>query len=174
VIFVSDTTTLNYLILTESADVLPALFGRVYVQSAVLTELSHSRSPEAVRAFAASPPEWLIMRDPARTDPTSRLGAGETSAIALAEELDADWVLMDERKGTKEAQSRGLRVVGTLTLLEEAGARGIVDYEKTRDRLVNETSFYVAEEVLRESERRYREQKQTREEKRDTNSDPES
>lgn len=162
-IVVSDTTPLNYLILTESVHVLPGVFGRVYVPSAVVKELSHPKSPEAVRAFAASPPEWLTVRDPTRTDPTLRLGGGETAAIALAEELKADWVLMDERKGAREAQSRGLRVVGTLTLLEEAGAKGLLDYERTRDRLVSGTTFYVAEEVLRESERRYRERKQLHE-----------
>lgn len=162
-IVVSDTTPLNYLILTESAHVLPALFGRVYVPTAVLTELSHARSPEAVQAFASSPPEWLTVQDPARTDPASRLGAGETAAIALAEELKADWVLMDERKGSREAQGRGLRVAGTLTILEEAGAKGLLDYEETRDRLVNGTTFYVAEAVLRESERRYQERKAAQE-----------
>jgi predicted nucleic acid-binding protein len=161
VIVVSDTTPLNYLILTETLHVLPALFGQVYIPSAVLSELSHAKSPDTVRAFAASPPEWLTVRDPTRTDLTLKLGSGETAAIALAEELKADWVLMDERKGSREAQSRGLRVVGTLTILEEAGAKGLLDYEQTRDRLIGETTFYATKEVLRESERRYRERKQS-------------
>ncbi|MGO9471681.1 MAG: hypothetical protein ACLQIB_15195 [Isosphaeraceae bacterium] len=43
----------------------------------------------------------------------------------------------------------------------EAGARNLLDYEKARDRLVNETSFYVTDEALRESERRYRDRNQT-------------
>ena len=162
-IVVSDTTPLNYLILTETVHVLPALFGQVYVPSAVLSELSHAKSPETVRAFAASPPEWLTVQDPTQTDPTLKLGSGETAAIALAEELKADWVLMDERKGSREAQSRGLRVAGTLTILEEAGVKGLLDYEQTRDRLVSETTFYATEEVLRESERRYHERRQVRE-----------
>ena len=55
-IVVSDTTPLNYLILVDSVHVLPALFGRVYAPSAVITELSHRKTPEAVRNWAASPP----------------------------------------------------------------------------------------------------------------------
>lgn len=159
-IVVSDTTPLNYLILTETLHVLPALFGQVYVPSAVLSELSHAKSPDAVRAFAASPPEWLTVQDPTRTDPTLKLGSGETAAITLAQELEADWVLMDERKGSREAENRRLRVAGTLTILEEAGAKGLLDYDETRDRLVGETTFYATEQVLRESERRYHERKQ--------------
>lgn len=165
-IVVSNTTPLNYLILGGAAHVVPSLFGRVYVPSAVIAELSHARSPEAVRAFAASPPEWLTVRDPARVDVTLRLGSGESAAIALAVELGADWILMDERKVTREAQGRGLRAVGTLTLLEEAGARGLIDYEPTRDRLVNGTTFYVTEEVLRESEQRYHDRKHALEQER--------
>jgi predicted nucleic acid-binding protein len=161
VIVVSDTTPLNYLILTATVHVLPAIFGRVYAPSAVLGELSHARSPEAVRAFAASPPEWLTVQDPLQVVPTLKLGGGETAAIALAEELRADWVLLDERKGSRVAQGRGLRVAGTLTILEEAGARGLLDYEETRDRLVNQTTFYATEEVLRESERRFQQRKQS-------------
>jgi predicted nucleic acid-binding protein len=77
------------------------------------------------------------VQDPTQLDPTLKLGGGETAAIALAEELEADWVLMDERKGSRVAQGRGLRVAGTLTILEEAGAKGLLDFEETRDRLVS-------------------------------------
>ena len=55
-IVVSDTTPLNYLILIDAADVLPKLFGQVYAPSAVLTELSHTRSPELVRKWASGLP----------------------------------------------------------------------------------------------------------------------
>ena len=158
-IVVSDTTPLNDLIFTESVHVLPVLFGRVYAPSAVSVELSHAKSPDPVRAFADSPPEWLTVQDPSRIDLSQKLGNGEAAAIASAEELRADWVLMDERKGSREAHNRGLRVVGTLTLLEEAAAKGLLDDERTRDRLVNGTTFYVADEVLREFERRYQDRK---------------
>ena len=155
-IVVSDTTPLNYLILIDSAHVLPALFGRVNAPSAVIRELAHLRSPEPVRRWTDSPPEWLIIQDPTSIDPSLRLGRGETAAIALAEELQADWFLLDERKGSREAESRGYRVAGTLGIIEEAGARNLIDYYETRNRLVVETTFYVTDDVLEESERRFR------------------
>jgi predicted nucleic acid-binding protein len=165
---VSNTTPLNYLILTELTEVLPTLFGRVYAPPGVIEELSHPRSPESVRAWASSPPGWLVVRGATQVDETlpKALQKGEVEAISLAQELGADWVLIDERKASREAESRGLRVVGTLGILEEAGARNLLDYEKGRDRLVNDTSFYVTDDVLRESERRYQDQKQAREQDR--------
>jgi predicted nucleic acid-binding protein len=158
-IAVSDTTPLNYLILTDSVHVLPTMFARIYAPSAVIKELSHPKSPDAVQAWAGRPPEWLIVKDPMHTDPSLGLGAGETGAIALAEELNADWVLVDERKGSRAAESRGLRVAGTLGIIEEAGAKGLLDYEQTRNRLVDDTTFYVTDDVLRQSEQRFRERK---------------
>jgi predicted nucleic acid-binding protein len=158
-IVVSDTTPLNYLVLIGSDHVLPALFGRVYAPSAVIKELSHPRTPKVVQSWVSQPPVWLIVRDPSRVDPTLTLGSGEAAAIALAEELKADWVLLDERKGSREAESRGFRVAGTLGVLEEGGARNLLDYERMRDLLVAETTFYVTEDVLRESEHRFRTRK---------------
>jgi predicted nucleic acid-binding protein len=132
-IVVSDTTPLSYLILTGSVHVLPAIFGRVYAPSAVIKELSHSKSPEAVRAWASSPPVWLAVQDPAHTEPQPKLGVGETVVISLALELEADRVLIDDRDGSREAKPSGLTVVGTLGVLEEAAKRGLIGIELTRD-----------------------------------------
>ena len=163
-IVVSDTTPLNYLILIDATDVLPALFGRVYAPKAVIVEHSDARSPRPVREWASSPAQWLTVQEPAQVDETlpKKLQKGEVKAISLAQELGADWVLIDERKASREAERRGFRVAGTLVILEEAGAGNILDYQKSRDRLVDETSFYVTDDVLRESERRYLERQRSR------------
>jgi hypothetical protein len=97
-IVVSDTSPLNYLVLIEQVQVLPMLFGRVVVPPAVMTELQHAGAPDAVRAWAASPPAWLEIQPPARMEPLLGLGAGEAQAIRLAQELHADAVLIDERR----------------------------------------------------------------------------
>ncbi len=88
-IVVSDTTPLNDLILIEAADVLPALFVRVYAPTAVMRELSDPRGPQPVRAWAGSPPEWLTVQEPSQVDETlsKPLHKGEMEAISLAQEL---------------------------------------------------------------------------------------
>jgi predicted nucleic acid-binding protein len=147
---VSDTTPLNYLVLTATVDVLPAIFGRVYVPSAVINELSLPRSPAVVRQWASTPPAWLTVQDPAQIDPLLKFGAGEAAAISLALEIGADRILIDERKGYKAARQRGLGTSSTLGVLEEASHRGLINFEEKLDRLVKETTFYVTEEVLQE------------------------
>ncbi len=162
-IVVSDTTPLNYLILIGSVEVLPAIFGRVYAPSAVIAELSHSRSPQVVRTWASSTPEWLTVQDPSRLDASLKLDAGETSAISLALELKADRVLIDERKGYKAVLQRGLKPASTLGVIEEASYRGLLDFEIAIERLEKETTFHISEEVLEEFKRQVRQKKRSQE-----------
>lgn len=65
-IVVADTTPLRYLVFIGEAHVLPRLYGNVYVPPEVLAELGRSKSPhlEAVRSWANSPPEWILVREP--------------------------------------------------------------------------------------------------------------
>ena len=57
----------------------------------------------------------------------AKRGAGEKAAIALARELPADIVLMDDKKAIQEARKRGLRPVRMLTILDAAAERGFVE-----------------------------------------------
>ena len=54
----------------------------------------------------------------------------ESEAIALATEVYADVVLMDEQAGRQEALRRGLKVVGTLSVLNEAEQVGLVNFDE--------------------------------------------
>jgi predicted nucleic acid-binding protein len=63
-IVVADTTPINYLILIEEIDVLPALYGRVVVPCAVSEELMCSRAPLKVREWMKQPPGWLEILSP--------------------------------------------------------------------------------------------------------------
>lgn len=155
-IVVSNTTPFNYLILIESDHVLPVLFGRVYARSAVLKELSHPKTPEAVRAWAGNPPAWLTVQDPVQIGP-SKLGMGEAAAIALALELKAERVLIDDRDTSKEAVRSGLNVVGTLNILEEAAKRSLLDIEqKTKE--LKQTNFRASDKLYEAILERVKEQ----------------
>lgn len=108
-IVVSNTSPLNYLILIEAIEVLPELFQRVFIPTKVHEELADLRSPQTVRDFVKSPSPWLIERMPSQVDVTLKLHAGEAHAIALAEELKAGRLLIDERRGYEVAKVQSLR-----------------------------------------------------------------
>ena len=129
-IVVSDTTPIHYLILIEKESILPALFAEIVIPAAVITEMTHPNAPERVRSWAESPPEWVTVRF-GKEEILSRitgLGSGETSAIAIAIELEADGLLTDDRKAIREAVNNGLSVLTTFALLELASRKGLVDF----------------------------------------------
>jgi predicted nucleic acid-binding protein len=104
-IVVAETTPLNYLILIGEIDVLAKLYGRVVIPQAVQEELMRSRAPASVRAWIESPPEWLEILSPTVSDTAlAKLDAGERDAIALAEELSADQLIVDELLGRRDGR----------------------------------------------------------------------
>jgi hypothetical protein len=125
---------------------------------AVILELAHDRSPALVRAWASAPPTWLIVKEPTNPGSPSVLGPGETEAIALAEELHADWLLIDERDGRDEARRRGLNVIGLLAVLDQGADRNLIDLPQAIERL-RDTNFFVAQTLLDEILRRDLERK---------------
>jgi len=148
-IVIADTTPLNYLVLIDRDQVLPQLYGRVLIPVAVWQEFQRPETPQPVRAWIAQPPAWLQIRPVERTPSLAieNLGAGECEAIALAEELHADRLIMDDRAARRIATQRHLIVIGTLGVLTEAADRGLIDFSDTIARL-RQTSFYVSPEVL--------------------------
>jgi predicted nucleic acid-binding protein len=92
VIVVADASPLRYLILIEHTQVLPALYGRVIVPPAVITELTRERTPNLVRTWMVERPDWLHLQAPTQVVAPMRtdLGEGEREAIRLAVEMAAD------------------------------------------------------------------------------------
>ena len=127
-IVVSDTSPLNYLVLIGHIDILPTLFGRVIVPPIVLLELQHSRAPATVRKWADHPPSWREVRAPTTTAEFGNLGAGETDAITVAQELRADIILIDDRAGTRATQKLGLQDIGTLGVIKMAAQRQLLSF----------------------------------------------
>lgn len=136
-IVVADTSPLNYLIRLGHPDVLRKIYGRVLVPRAVLIEMRHPEAPSEVRAWASAPPTWFEERQVLQIDVglTAELGAGEREAISLALEVHADVLLIDERAGRHEAETRHIEVAGTLAVLLQASLRGYFDFPEALKRL---------------------------------------
>lgn len=144
---IADTGPVNYLLLVGHIDILPALFERVILPSPVRDELANADAPALVRDWIADPPRWLEIRQTSVPDAVADLGVGETAAITLAMELNADLLLMDERRGVKAARRHGIEVTGTLGILSRAGERGIINLAEAFDR-IRQTNFRYQQEIM--------------------------
>src|ERR1700686_4836191 len=147
-IVVADTGPIHYLVLIGAADVLKPLYSRVLVPRTVAGELQEARTPAAVRAWMAQPPEWCEIRPDPPSEPALQfLDPGDRAAIPLALSLDAGRLLIDEQAGRAEAERRHLLVTGTLGVLAEAHRAGLLDFEVALAQL-QQTNFYVSADLV--------------------------
>jgi len=149
-IVISDTSPINDLVLIGEIGLLPSLYQRVLIPDAVLSELLDEGSPAAVAAWASMLPDWAEVVLTAVDASGSSLDAGEFAAIALAESLKGETLLlMDDAEGRAEATRRGLPITGTLGVLRAAAHRQLVDIASAVDRLdparprLDRTNFYI-------------------------------
>jgi uncharacterized protein len=148
-IVVADTSPLNYLLQINCESVLPALYKRIIIPSAVLAELSHPDTPAVVANWLLRLPVWIEIRQMAsQADPSLvLLDPGEREAIQLAQEHQAVLLLIDERRGRMEAQRRGLATTGTLGVLLAAHRHGLLNAEVVYQQLVTTTNFRSTPEL---------------------------
>jgi len=121
-IVISNATPLRYLIEIELVHVLKELFGTIIIPQAVSSELQHKNTPQKVKDWIQAPPEWLEIRQAnlALFTPQKQIGKGEHETIALALELNADAVLIDDRGARQGAMGANLFIIPTLAVLERA------------------------------------------------------
>jgi uncharacterized protein len=82
---------------------------------------------------------------------TASLDRGEAEAIALAIEMSADWILMDETDGRSSASRAGLQVTGVIGIPLRAKRRGELSLLKPElEALRTEARFFIGGHLERE------------------------
>lgn len=151
----SDTSPISNLIDLDHVWLLPRLFQEVVIPTKVAYELGQNQGFQTKWQVVQSS-DWLVIRSPNEAFlplPTTEkpLDPGETEAIALALELKADLLLIDERAGFKVAQSLNIRTLGVLGMLVEAKRTHLVPSVKPLlDQLREEIGFWVSEKLYQQ------------------------
>ncbi len=147
-IVVADTSPLNYLLLIDEIDLLPAIFGQVLFPHAVFQELQHPKTSPRVRQWVTHLPPWAEVRTVASAvNPAlMRLDVGEREAIQLALEMGISTVLIDDADGRREAESLHLEVRGTIGILERGAHLGKTNLREALVKL-EQTNFRMSPAV---------------------------
>jgi len=125
---VVNATPLIALALIGKLGLLQQLYGQVTMPSAVEAEV-FAGGPKGIGSTEIREATWLhavSLQDPQRADLLADLDRGEAEVIALAQELDADLVILDERLARRHARRVGLTLTGTLGVLLKAKQVGQV------------------------------------------------
>jgi len=126
---VSNTSPLSSLAAIRRLSLLRSQFSEVWIPAAVLEELNAHPDPAALAAIQAALREkWIRAASPAASHLLSMLllylHRGEAETIALAADLKAEVVVIDEQEGRQLAAAAGLSVTGVLGILLRAKQSG--------------------------------------------------
>ncbi len=154
-IVVSDTSPLSGLFLVGQLHLLPALFGQVVVPQKVMEELLVLETRFGYDLTAIRVTTWLKVEAVSDTGAVKRLQTflddGESEAIVLARELNADFLLIDELEGRFAAAGFGLKIIGLLGILVRAKKAGLLPSVRVvMDNLRLQARFYISEKLYRQ------------------------
>lgn len=152
-IVVSDTSPITNLAAIGQLDLLRQLYGNLVIPTAVYNEMAgvNKLVPGAIEVQTLA---WIQTQAVTNYQQVTQIQAsqnnidlGEAEAIALALELQANLLIMDERRGTV-ATNYGINVTGILGVILQAKRNGlIVAVKPVIDQLINQVDFRVSSQL---------------------------
>ena len=149
-IIISDTSVITNLAAIQHLPLLPQLYKQIVIPEAVYRELAEIDPPVPGTLEVQTAP-WLTVKRVLnrevieRLHIESKLDPGESEAIALVLELNADLLLIDERRGRAEATRLGIKITGLLGVLVEAKRKNLIFAVKPlMDALIATSDFRIS------------------------------
>lgn len=151
---VSNTSPVLNLALISQLALLREQFVEVWVPPAVLKELRPEEDlPGSSAVREAREAGWLRVEE-VKDQPLVQvlrrdLDEGEAEAIALALQMKAEWILLDQREGRRIAKSLGLKVTGVLGILLRARREGkLPSLQTAMEQLREKAGFRIDAELF--------------------------
>lgn len=153
-IIVSNTSPIFYLSSIDQLDLLRQLYGEIVIPVAVLNEITNVGNTD-VSARVVPTLSWIKTETVADQVVVNRfrthLDLGEAEAIALAIQLNADRLLIDERLGRAAALQVGIEVTGVLAILIAAKQNTLIPTVKPLlDSLISQVGFWIEAQLYAE------------------------
>jgi hypothetical protein len=150
-IVVSDTSPIINLASVGKLELLQQLYGKIAIPKAVYHEITIKGAGQA-GANELPILKWIVSHQVVDllffASPRMELDEGESEAIALAHQLKADLLLLDERHGRAVASRLGLKFIGLLGILVEAKKNGFLSSVKpVLDELISKVGFWVSHKL---------------------------
>jgi predicted nucleic acid-binding protein len=124
-VIISDTGPLISLAEIDKLDLLEKLYRDIYIPQAVWTELQpliEKFNLPVIRKYADKVKEITKVNQY-----FDLVDYGESEAMSLYEEINADYLLVDDGKARNFAENQSIRCIGTLGVLVRAKNAGLID-----------------------------------------------
>ncbi|MCX7841373.1 MAG: DUF3368 domain-containing protein [Anaerolineae bacterium] len=119
------------------------MLERVYIPPAVRQEVFGSKPPPAWIE------ERLLTQPLAARIVAARLGAGEREAIALALEMQATELVIDDLAARRLAQSLGIPIIGCFGLLLRAKHRKLISAVRPLMEAMQKDAFRISNDLFK-------------------------
>jgi len=150
-LIVSDASPIIALALCGKLDLLDKLFDQVYIPLTVFNELSIYGKPKAREITEWAKEKVIPVKNPSIITALSlNLDPGESEALALYWEINADYLLIDEKRGRIIALRNDIKTIGTVGILLMSKQRKYITSVKPfLDILVN-NGFHISDTLYQQ------------------------
>ena len=145
IIIISDTSCLIALTNAHKLDIVYKTYKNVQV------------TPEVKKEYEEKGdilPSWINVKEPNNTEWVNKLkaefGSGESEAIVLAKETENGLLVLDDSRARNYAADIGIKVTGTMGIIDEARKRDIITIDEAIDTLtiMKNNGFRVSDKLL--------------------------
>ena len=152
-IVVSDTSPLIGLSQIGLIELPRKLWGKLYIPEAVLVEML-KKEPGRREIEKAVQEGWIVIKEVQNKVVIKALseifGPGESECLALAKEIGAQLLIIDEQRGRKMAKRLGLKITGVVGMLVTAMQKDMLTPEEIgfSIELLQKLGFRLSKELL--------------------------
>ena len=149
---VSNTTPIISLLKVGKLEILKELYQELFIPYEVYLEIEAGKNTEYYTDLTKV--EWIrIVKIQSEKSLLFflDLDKGEAEAIVLANETNADLIILDETLGRFHAKHVGLNVTGTIGILLKAKENGIIDKIKPILNELSQKGIWLSEKLIKQT-----------------------
>ena len=149
--WVVNTSPLVFLAKLDRLNLLQQAADRIVIPEAVLGEV-RAKPDAAMHAVQQAASSWLSVHQVGNREAVaileSEIGLGEAAVLALAREIHADRVVLDDLDARRLARRLGVSVIGTVGLLLAAHLQGQIDSVQGEIARLEAVGFRISSALL--------------------------
>ena len=148
-IVIADTGVLISLGIVEKIEVINKLFDEFYIPQAVWEELKKYENPDFPEKYKTLLKKH-ILQIKSNNQLSLLMDYGESESVILYQELNANYLLIDDQKARHMAESLGVNCIGSVGLLVLAKQKGLIQNLKSVFKIWLKNERYFSKKLLNE------------------------
>ncbi len=143
---IGDSSALIALAIIDKLELLDKIFGKVYVPKAVYEELCSNKKAQSQKLEIFLKDRVIDIN---LTLKYVGLGQGELEAIALYKEMNAEFLLIDDKRAKNFAKLNNINTIGSLGVLILAKELGFLKSIKSDINKLQKSKIYISPSLIK-------------------------